>query len=356
MNVIEEINDQELCVNYSKIIRPTSMRSTYWKFFGFPADDSGTILTRRSVICSICGVGLSYNKNTSNLKSHLRSRHPEQMNFGYTPIAKKARFVYAPPADTDLKQVVYSVKQQPADVISNPDDLIEILAENVDGDDYQEMNDDDYQIEYLTSEDVHNFEEDTAPVVKTTTINNNTKPLKRKNSETLNIDASLVSMIVEDLLPATICEGSGFIAFVSSLCGSRVQVPNSKTVEKQIQRLYQTDYNRLCETIKTDVNDKFFSIGFEKWTNKDESTFITIHVNYLTDDDQLSTVVLNVIDCSYVSDWKRSFSAMKMENCVAGIVDFDVNEDESLKTFLDSYSKGTSDSKYFLKDPFPRQP
>lgn len=341
MNVIEEINEQEV-YNYSKIIRPTSMRSTYWKFFGFPADDSGSIITRRSVICSICGFALSYNKNTSNLKSHLRSKHPEQMNFTYNPPAKRNKFIYAPTNDinNDQKQV-YSVKQQPNDSIANPDDMIEILAEEAD--DYQELND-DYQIEYLTSDDVNNFDDDTS-VVKA--VISNAKSLKRKNSETVNVEMFLLSMIVEDLLPTTISEGTGFINFVTSLCGCRIQVPNSKTIEKHIQRQYQEDYSRLSQSIKVDVDDKFFSIGFERWSNKEELTFITTHVNYVTDDDQLNTVVLNVIDSSYAIDWKRHFGMLKMENCAAAIVDFDIHEEnvETLKMFLDGHSKNMKTRK-----------
>lgn len=347
MDVIEEINEQEV-YNYSKIIRPTSMRSTYWKFFGFPADDSGSIITRRSVICSICGLALSYNKNTSNLKSHLRTKHPEQMNFTYNPPTKKTKFIYTPPNDivinSDLKQV-YNVKQATGDMIANPDDLIEILAEDVDGEDYQDVND-EYQIEYLTAEDASNFDEEQsvlkAAVSNIATSTNNVKPLKRKNSETLNIESSLISMIVDDLLPITMSEGTGFISFITSLCGSRVQIPNGKTIEKQIQRLYQADYERLSQSIKTEMDDKFFSIGFEKWINKEESTFITTHVNYLTDDEHLNTVVLNVVDSSYASDWKQTFSTLTMGNCVAAIADFDITEEESLKVFLDNLCKNFS--------------
>lgn len=332
MNVIEEVNEPET-YNYSKIIRPTSMRSTYWKFFGFPADESGSIITRRSVICSICGFTLSYNKNTSNLKSHLRSKHPDQMNFTYNPPSKKPKFVYSQNNDmnAEMKQV-YSVKPPSNDIITNPDDFIEVLAE--DADDFPEENE-NFQIEYITSEDA-NFDE----VLKT--VPSNAKSLKRKNSETFNMETSIVSMIVDDLLPTTITEGSGFTAFVTSLCGGRVQVPTSKTIEKHIERLYQNNHGHLSQSIKTEIDEKFFSIGFERWTNKDEVTFITIHINYLTDDDQVNTVVLHVIDSSYpsdTSDWKRHFSMLKMENCAAAIVDFDINEEYSLKAFLDSCSK-----------------
>ncbi|KAJ6641539.1 E3 SUMO-protein ligase ZBED1 [Pseudolycoriella hygida] len=335
MSLIEDVTDQEV-YNYSKIIRPTSMRSTYWKFFGFPADDSGTIITRRSVICSICGFALSYNKNTSNLKSHLRTKHADQANLACSSPAKKTKFIFSPSNNVtnEMKQV-YTIKQQPNDIITNSDDLIEILAEG-EADDYQEPCD-DYQIEYLTTDDVNNFEEDTS-ISKISVGNTNAKSLKRKNSETLQFESLLVSMIVEDLLPTTISEGSGFISFVTALCGSRVEVLNAKLIEKEMQRLYEESYSRLSETVKADIGDRFFSIGFERWNNKEESTFITTHLNYLTEDDQLNTIVLNVIDSSYINDWKSRFFMLKMENCSAAIVDFDINEEDSLKMFLERYN------------------
>ena len=38
-------------IAYRKLVVPQSMRSVYWKFFGFPADDNGDILTRIKIVC-----------------------------------------------------------------------------------------------------------------------------------------------------------------------------------------------------------------------------------------------------------------------------------------------------------------
>ncbi|XP_036216618.2 uncharacterized protein [Bactrocera oleae] len=76
---------QENCVDketieYTHTTVPSSMRSPYWKYFGFPADSTNKILTRQKIICTICGTAITYNKNTSNLRTHLISRHPETLH------------------------------------------------------------------------------------------------------------------------------------------------------------------------------------------------------------------------------------------------------------------------------------
>lgn len=60
----------------SKIVVPTSMRSSYWRYFGFPADAHNNVLTRSRIVCCLCRAYLVYNKNTTNLSNHLRAKHP----------------------------------------------------------------------------------------------------------------------------------------------------------------------------------------------------------------------------------------------------------------------------------------
>ncbi|XP_039963003.1 uncharacterized protein LOC120776423 isoform X2 [Bactrocera tryoni] len=75
----ENCADKET-IEYTHTTVPSSMRSPYWKYFGFPADSTNKILTRQKIICTICGTAITYNKNTSNLRTHLISRHPETLH------------------------------------------------------------------------------------------------------------------------------------------------------------------------------------------------------------------------------------------------------------------------------------
>lgn len=55
------------------------MHSPYWKYFGFPASDSGIIITQDRIICILCKKQFAYKSNTTNLRVHLQSRHKTEL-------------------------------------------------------------------------------------------------------------------------------------------------------------------------------------------------------------------------------------------------------------------------------------
>lgn len=55
------------------------MHSLYWKYFGFPATENGTILTQDRIICLLCKKQFAYKSNTTNLRVHLQSRHKTEL-------------------------------------------------------------------------------------------------------------------------------------------------------------------------------------------------------------------------------------------------------------------------------------
>lgn len=70
-------NDPKEIVPFSSIVVPSTMRSPLWKYFGFPADKNQQILTKNRIVCGICHAYIAYNKNTTNLSTHLNCKHPE---------------------------------------------------------------------------------------------------------------------------------------------------------------------------------------------------------------------------------------------------------------------------------------
>lgn len=87
-------------IAFTRLIRPSSMRSTYWTYFGFPADEHNQILTRRKVVCTLCNSAIAYNRNTTNLKAHLSIKHPE-LDPTVQPKVKRVKYVYHPVDDED---------------------------------------------------------------------------------------------------------------------------------------------------------------------------------------------------------------------------------------------------------------
>lgn len=55
------------------------MHSPYWKYFGFPASEMGTILSQDRIICILCKKQFAYKSNTTNLRVHLQSRHKTEL-------------------------------------------------------------------------------------------------------------------------------------------------------------------------------------------------------------------------------------------------------------------------------------
>lgn len=62
---------------FKSIVVPSSMRSPFWKYFGFPANENKEIITKMKVVCVICYSYIAYNKNTTNLSTHLNCKHPD---------------------------------------------------------------------------------------------------------------------------------------------------------------------------------------------------------------------------------------------------------------------------------------
>ncbi|XP_075215667.1 E3 SUMO-protein ligase ZBED1-like isoform X2 [Lycorma delicatula] len=75
--LLTQLLDDKHTFVYKKLVVPMNMRSIYWKCYGFPANEDGEILTKVKIVCILCKTVISYNGNTSNLRMHLRSKHPQ---------------------------------------------------------------------------------------------------------------------------------------------------------------------------------------------------------------------------------------------------------------------------------------
>lgn len=70
MNIIE--------INYKKLVVPRRMRSPYWKYFGFPATESGLVLLHDKIICILCKRQFAYKGNTQILRRHFQISHKNE--------------------------------------------------------------------------------------------------------------------------------------------------------------------------------------------------------------------------------------------------------------------------------------
>lgn len=79
VSLFAKMMEEKHTYKYKKLVVPISMRSIYWKFFGFPATDDGDILTKVKIVCILCKTQIAYNRNTSNLRMHLQNKHAQEL-------------------------------------------------------------------------------------------------------------------------------------------------------------------------------------------------------------------------------------------------------------------------------------
>lgn len=113
-------------ITFSRLIRPSSMRSSYWTFFGFPADAQNQIITRRKIVCTLCNKAVAYNRNTTNLKVHLSSQHPE-LDITSQPKLKRVKYVHHPVDEDDENVEEVSSSRQPM-VLAETEDVSSMVS------------------------------------------------------------------------------------------------------------------------------------------------------------------------------------------------------------------------------------
>ena len=51
-NMLNRLMEEKHTFTYKKLVVPMSMRSPYWKYYGFPATDDGDIITKVFLVTS----------------------------------------------------------------------------------------------------------------------------------------------------------------------------------------------------------------------------------------------------------------------------------------------------------------
>lgn len=282
--------DRNETIPYSKIVVPSSMRSPVWKYFGFPADANNEIITKKKIVCCLCSAYIAYNKNTTNMTSHLSCKHPEFLgNSGKkikieqideTSISlKRSKVIEIPNSEwcmgdeSQTKHILHPtgivVKTHPKsptdqsmqmvdddyELIISPDEqdnqLIETLsynekdyaesAENNSVEDMAQKND------FLTEEfltDMHEITEQplyddktsqqSGHAMKTDTRNRDRDSQEAEQPETaenLDIMQPLKAFLIKDLVSASTVDGDGFKLFIKSL-SPNIHIPNASQVTK----------------------------------------------------------------------------------------------------------------------------
>ncbi|XP_037915245.1 E3 SUMO-protein ligase ZBED1 [Hermetia illucens] len=276
--VSTQVSGSEL-FEYSHMVVPSTMRSPYWRYFGFPCDNYNNIVTKKKIICTLCSTAISYNKNTTNLRTHLVAKHPDAL-YQLNDRKRTKTDDKNPDSSEDCKMKIRNIKaisekefhelnaDEEQTKINEQTAIIEALVENdiLENDSEKISERNDYQ-EFSSSLDpqtyqVEEIDESAAPTQEI-------------------INESLTDMLTRDLLPPSIVEGQGFTNFIFTI-SPNIVLPNRKRIENQLRNSYQTTFNSHLETIKSHANKNSFSLGFEVWTNVEQMQFLNVYINFIS--------------------------------------------------------------------------
>ncbi|XP_058793121.1 E3 SUMO-protein ligase ZBED1-like [Phymastichus coffea] len=281
--VFAKFMEEKHTITYKKLVVPQSMRSIYWKFFGFPADDDGEILTRVKIVCLLCKTQIAYNRNTSNLRMHLQNKHAQELHEleSFTPPRKQILTQESKEkrAQRKLLKAAMSASSQHI-YTTNTDGTVQI------GGNIQLVTDENIECQesepsginlnkplkfILKSEDIDNTAVDNQNVSFIIPEHN-----RRTTSKT--VSEAIVEFMIIDLQLPEIVQERGFQRLIATL-RSPCQIPSKVSLEEEIiPKFYESFRESILSSISSLNNE--ISLAVEEWTSNFGENFFTFMIYY----------------------------------------------------------------------------
>lgn len=281
--VLAKMMEEKHTFTYKKLVVPMSMRSIYWKFFGFPATDDGDILTKVKIVCILCKTQIAYNRNTSNLRMHLQNKHAQEL---------LELELSNPPRRQVLSQETKDRRTQKRLLKAGLSPEQHIYTTHADGTVQIDGN-----IQFVTDPNISlsNIEDDIAigqplrmMIKDGSNIGSNNQNVAFLMSEDngtsqSSIDGKTVSdaiaeFIIMDLQLPEVVEGRGFQRLIATL-RSPCEIPSKNKLEEEIiPKIYDT----FRESVITSLSCITSEVGLtmEEWRSNTDESFVTISVYY----------------------------------------------------------------------------
>lgn len=304
-------------IEYTRTVVPSSMRSPYWKYFGFPSDNGNNILTRQKVVCTICNTAIAYNKNTSNLRTHLMSKHVEifhgiiiSLPNGTGSLLHEKKSNEHEEEESYMPESIcvaqckrlcsesHDTKTLPLECVVNPfSDGFFIMPEsniNLDGTNKVIAEDE-------SSEDLHaaerscnymNFDGDIingpelVEVVEASDEElNNSNLYNNKSGETLHsMETILADMVQTDLLTLDSLKSKGFSTYNEKTAGVSIDDELIEGVMKIIQKKFDKTQQLINAHIAHLSCMEPFSLSIEIYEDSGSDNVLNVYYNYLNED------------------------------------------------------------------------
>uniref|UniRef100_A0A8D8YWJ7 Zinc finger BED domain-containing protein 1 n=1 Tax=Cacopsylla melanoneura TaxID=428564 RepID=A0A8D8YWJ7_9HEMI len=206
---VEPDTDQ---IIFHKVSIPQTMRSIYWKYFGFPADMNGEVVTKRKIICTLCNNQLAYVGNTTNIKSHLSHKHPMQ----YARLIQNAGMMGDTPTKKKKKDMNHDEMFQVIDVKaaqSNQDGQYSICVQGDEG------------------------EQAIISIPQTHIPGGNKKRSAVHNKSLIDL---IVNFVILDLQPPSIVSSDGFRYLVANLAAGCGVPTEQSIIQEVVPKMYDT--------------------------------------------------------------------------------------------------------------------
>lgn len=314
--VLAKMMEEKHTYTYKKLVVPPSMRSIYWKFFGFPATEEGDILTKVKIVCILCKTQIAYNRNTSNLRMHLQNKHAQElMELESSSLPSPRQVLPQDSKERKIQKKLLKAGLSPTKYIytTNTDGTVQI-----DGD-----------IQFVTDPNISlsNIEDDITigqplrvMIKGGSSINGNSQNvaflMSEENMTNQSVDVKTVSdaiaeFIIMDLQLPEIVEGRGFQRLVATL-RSPCEIPSKNKLEEEIiPRIYDNFRESVAASLSCVASE--LALTIEEWRSDNDESFVTLSVYYQnTGEATLECKILSTIHAPL--DWEETHWARTIDS------------------------------------------
>lgn len=232
--------------------------SYLWNFFA--VSDAVSF----KAVCYICNHTLSYRTTITNLKKHLVTRHPE----------------------VQIQSNAVVLNEDIADILSRaPENKVMSISKN-----------ESPKFKLAEKRPIESPNTDSSIVKLKKVEPDFTFPRKMNSQTKKQIDYALLYMFTKDLHKFSVIEDEGFQAFVYAL-NSQYEIPRISSVSEQMLPYL---YEKLKQHVDDALQDGLaVTLSVDSWTSIHNEHFITIKANFL---DQNFDVMSVLLDCYCFSE------------------------------------------------------
>uniref|UniRef100_A0A1B6J4V3 BED-type domain-containing protein n=3 Tax=Homalodisca liturata TaxID=320908 RepID=A0A1B6J4V3_9HEMI len=309
-------------LNYDKLVVPMTMRSVYWKCFGFPADADDEILTKDRIVCLLCKTTIQYNRNTSNLRIHLQNKHPEEL--------------MQIELETPPRKSQDSSSQKIKKVSKRLKDMGNMYSTALNGSIVMGNNEHQGVSGFVTKSEGESTNQSSGKSQVTLVVPGMGEQNCTIESlhpfmipvESKNVCDAITEFIVMDMQQADVVEGRGFQRLIATL-KSPCEIPSkTKLVEEVIPRVYEHHREGIQDVVRSLKRE--VSLAVEEWESSSKESYVTFSICYQVEgDDNINNRVLTTVHCppmvdstfwdnfldNLFADWGLKFEKVKAVVC-----------------------------------------